>query len=59
MYVGGVDGGSANTAVPPLTGVVPDAAGLLFEQPAATRAHPAATAPAARIRPRSLDLNVR
>jgi hypothetical protein len=57
MYVGGVDGGSAKTAVPPLTGVVPDDVGLLLEQPAATMAHAAAIAPVARILLRSLNLN--
>jgi hypothetical protein len=58
MYVGGVDGGSANTAVPPLTGVVPDDVGLLLEQPAATRAHAAAAAAAPRILVRHLDLHM-
>ena len=59
MYVGGLDGGSANTAVPQLTGVVPDDEGLLLEQPAATRAQAAAAVPAARILVRSLNLNLR
>jgi hypothetical protein len=59
MYVGGVDGGSANTAVPPETGVVPVAAvEPLLEHPAATRAHAAAATPAARILPRTLEENL-
>jgi hypothetical protein len=60
MYVGGVDGGSANTAVPPETGVVPVAlVEPLLEHPAATRAHAAAATPTARILLRSLNLNLR
>jgi hypothetical protein len=58
MYVGGADGGSANTAVP-LTGVVPDDEGLLLlEHPAATRAHASAAVPTARILVRGLNLNL-
>ena len=49
MYVGGLDGGSAQTAVPPLTGVFPvDVELPLLLQPAATRASAAAAAAAAR-----------
>jgi hypothetical protein len=58
MYVGGVDGGSANTAVPPETGVVPVAVEPLLEHPAATRAQAAAATPATRILLRILDLNL-
>jgi hypothetical protein len=50
MYVGGLDGGSAQTAVPPLTGVFPVDVELppLLLQPAATTASAAAAAAAAR-----------
>ena len=60
MYVGGVDGASANTTVPPLAGVVPGAELVLppLEQPAATRAHNAAARPAARARRRSPGLDL-
>ena len=59
MYVGGVDGGSAITAVPPETGVVPVAVDpVLLAQPAVTKAHAAAAAPTARILLRSLNLNL-
>src|SRR5580692_9993555 len=50
MYVGGLDGGSAQTAVPPLTGVLPTDVELPLEQPAATSASAAASAASARPR---------
>src|ERR1700761_1443268 len=59
MYVGGLDGGSAQTAVPPLTGVFPDDVELpLLLQPAATTASAAAAAAAARSLRWTLDRDV-
>src|SRR5215831_17520119 len=59
MYVGGAEGASANTAVPPATGAVPGTELLPAEQPAATRAHAAAARLAASARRRSPGLDLR
>ena len=55
MYVGVLDGGSAHTATPPLTGVLPADVELLLEQPATTSASAAASEASTRPRIMSRD----